>query len=496
MNSSSRRRLLSSIGASLTTVAAAGVGTAASDDRVRLAAVDVSRGEDRTAPPKVGETATVSPRVTNESGSDAIAINRVSVDGGDATYTDHARRIPAGEGRRFGAEFTPDAAGTHSVTVEAMAWTGSGWRAVDSVSKRFDVVRESTAASGESEISADETAAGSDGRVVGFYCGYNRPAGDGWNVGDIPFDRLTHLTVTFLNVEPDGTVVSEYDNWSETLRELVSASDGDTTLSLCIGGGYSGNVAEGIRTAAQRERFAASAVEMMRDHGFHGLDLNWEYPADRYADGVRNGTLLLEQLREELDAAGAEDGTHYELAITTGSGALVHEHFELDVIHSYVDYVNVMCYDYVGPWDEVHDTGHNTPLDLTKRDMRGWAEETPFAADELTLGVPFYGRPFSGVSGANDGFGQRYESVGDLIGYQTLAEEYIGDPGWTKRWDDEAKVPWLYNDGEDRFITYNGPRSMRLKGDVADRYGGSMILGLSRDTDDHALLDALIEGTR
>lgn len=489
MNPSNRRRFLYGVGASVTTIAATGVGSAAG--QVTLTTVDVSQ-ESSNDPPTIGETATVSPRVANESKSDTVVINRIRFDGNEVAYTAYSR-IPAGESQWFETTVTPDSAGNQSVTVETFAWIGSGWRVVDSTSEQFSV----NGGTNSSNPPKSETATGStDGRIVGFYAGYNRPANDGWSVDEIPFDKITHLTVTFLNVKSDGTVTSEYEYWSETLSEIKSKSDGNTKLLLCIGGGYSENMADGIRTQAQRNRFAQSAVAMMREHEFDGLDLNWEYPGDWYEDGVHNGTLLLEQMRKELDAAGKEDSARYELAVTTGSGSLVHEHFELETIHSYLDYINVMCYDYVGPWNEVHDTGHNTPLDLTKRDMKGWAEETPFSADELNLGVPFYGRPFSGVPSTNNGLGQPYDSAGDLIGYRTLVSDYIGEPGWTKHWSEETSVPWLYNENGNRFITYNGVRSMRLKGDVADQYGGSMILGLSRDTDDHDLLDALIQGSQ
>jgi len=36
-----------------------------------------------------------------------------------------------------------------------------------------------------------------------------------------------------------------------------------------------------VATAPSRQEFATSTVKFLRDHNFDGLDLDWEYPANR-----------------------------------------------------------------------------------------------------------------------------------------------------------------------------------------------------------------------
>lgn len=57
-----------------------------------------------------------------------------------------------------------------------------------------------------------------------------------------------------------------------------------------------------------RKNFITSALKMVQDHGFDGLDVDWEYPNRRdtvngQAD-IDNYTELLRELREEFDKHG------------------------------------------------------------------------------------------------------------------------------------------------------------------------------------------------
>jgi chitinase len=53
--------------------------------------------------------------------------------------------------------------------------------------------------------------------------------------------------------------------------------------SLAVGGWNLGSApfTRMVATAASRQQFATSTVKFLRDHNFDGLDLDWEYPANR-----------------------------------------------------------------------------------------------------------------------------------------------------------------------------------------------------------------------
>ncbi|KAI3338566.1 glycoside hydrolase superfamily [Ustulina deusta] len=52
-----------------------------------------------------------------------------------------------------------------------------------------------------------------------------------------------------------------------------------------------------LSTAAFRSNFAKSAIGMMKDWGFDGIDIDWEYPSDETE--ADNFVLLLQELRDD-----------------------------------------------------------------------------------------------------------------------------------------------------------------------------------------------------
>lgn len=61
---------------------------------------------------------------------------------------------------------------------------------------------------------------------------------------------------------------------------------------LSIGGwSSSDSFSDAALTRNRRQRFAHSAVEMMREYNFDGIDVDWEYPGGGGAAGnaVRDG---------------------------------------------------------------------------------------------------------------------------------------------------------------------------------------------------------------
>ena len=101
-------------------------------------------------------------------------------------------------------------------------------------------------------------------------------------------------------------------------------------------------------------KFILSAVHFLNHFGFDGIDIDWEYPAfdmlpEEPTDPAdrEHFTLLLQEMRPIFDNEG--------LLITFASAADPYKAdnaYEWDKIAPYIDWINIMSYDYGGLWDK------------------------------------------------------------------------------------------------------------------------------------------------
>ena len=222
----------------------------------------------------------------------------------------------------------------------------------------------------------------SDKRIIGYFPAWGIYERE-FNVADIDADKVTHINYAFANVvggecalgDPWGDVEKPMgDDTLETplrgnfhqLQILKENHPGLKTLISVGGWTWSSGFSALAMTAASRAKFATSCVKFMKEYGFDGIDIDWEYPVGGGLDSGapedrQNFTLLLEELRATLDAQGAADGdAHYLLSIAAPAGPAIIANLEVDKIHPALDYINVTTYDFHGTWET--STNFNAPL--------------------------------------------------------------------------------------------------------------------------------------
>lgn len=357
-----------------------------------------------------------------------------------------------------------------------------------------------------------------------------------YHVADIPAEKLSVINYAFADISPSGEVTlfdswaaveRPYpgDTWEQPLRgnfnQLIKLKEQHPHLITMIAvGGWtlSGRFSDVALTTSSRRKFARSAVDFIRAYQFDGVDIDWEYPvAGGLPENVyrpqdkRNYTLLLQELREQLDQAGQEDGKYYYLTIAAGAGLDKIANLEVAEISGILDWINVMCYDFHGGWENV--TDHHSPL-YGADDWDTLSTEAAIHAflqagappHKLVLGVPFYGRAWQGVGPTNNGLRQpaagvpqgTFEEPG-MMDYWDIEGRLTGQPSvYQRHWDPVAKSPFVYapslNGGT--FITYEDRESLRHKTDFLQSKGlrGVMFWELSNDKrDGSGLLPLLVE---
>ncbi|MGL5084277.1 MAG: glycoside hydrolase family 18 protein [Clostridium sp.] len=362
-------------------------------------------------------------------------------------------------------------------------------------------------------------------RSVGYFYQEN---GD---INDIDVTKMTHLNYSFgliYHNEVDSNREVPIDDSKLNTIYLSDKVKSDLKLIpdlrkknknlevlLAVGGwecrGFSGAAA----TKESREQFANSALEIINEYGLDGINIDWQYPVngawgviDSSSDDKANYTLLLQAIREKIgeDKLLAISGPTNKKFLTAWT--------EFNKIVPIVDYINVMTYDlaYGGCYN-------NAPLYESQK-FKTVVDGDNYTVDKviesylnagatpgmLNLGIAFYGRiPQISVVGARPII-QPMFSIPNLtehlikagavnsdfkddksIKYSDLVEFLINKNGFTRGWDEDAKVPYLTHkdeNGEEKIaISYDDSESIEHKTNYIKekKLGGVMFLDIGSD---------------
>jgi GH18 family chitinase len=288
--------------------------------------------------------------------------------------------------------------------------------------------------------------------------------------------------------------------------------------SIAIGGWtLSGNISTSLDTAAEREIFTESVVTFLRTYTmFDGIDFDWEYPGGgglegnsaSPADGSNYGATL-QLLRQKLDQLGLASDRTYEISMAGAAGLDKIGNFRLEELKNYVDFFNLMSYDFHGPWETT--TGHQSAL---RNDPNGYDISSAVAAyrqagidpQRIVLGTPAYTRAWKGVINTPSALGDEDHGLGDPGGggapgsfeagsydYKDLLNRYRAG-GWQLIWDDNAQAAYLWNPVERIFSSFETPATVALRSAWAraQGLGGVMVWDISNDAggDPESLIEA------
>lgn len=371
-------------------------------------------------------------------------------------------------------------------------------------------------------------------RAVGYYTSWSVYA-RAFQVADIPAADLTHVNYAFADVSPAGECVL-FDPFADVQQPYAGDGGGPVrgnfrqlqilkaqypalrTLISVGGWTLSAHFSDAAATAASRQHFAASCVQFMHDYGFDGIDIDWEFPVSggletntTRPEDTQNFTLLLAELRAQLDARATLDGRPYLLTIAAPAAPAVRANLDMGALHPFVDWIAIMAYDFAGPWSPLthfHAMLHAPSDDpaFEPDDPSGDAAVQAYVAggvprDKVVLGLPLYGRGWSGVAAANDGLYQPYTGIpagtyeAGVFDWRDLAANYLGT-SFQRHWHPEALAPWLYDPASAVMISYDDPESIAAKAAYVDQQqlGGLMMWELAMDDDAHSLVGAVGSG--
>lgn len=278
---------------------------------------------------------------------------------------------------------------------------------------------------------------GSDPVVIAYVTSWSHILPDPEVVTHINY-AFGHITESF-----DGIGIAN-EKRLRTLTELKKQKP-SLKILLSIGGWGSGRFSEMAATPENRKAFAADCKRVIREFNLDGVDIDWEYPTSKAGgisaspDDTRNYTLMMQEIRKAIG----------KKKLLTLASVASGKYIDFAGIEPFVDFVNIMTYDIASPPYHHASLFHS---DMTRGVSCEEAVEAHVKAGmpvhRLALGIPFYGHGKEGID--------------DFINYKKIVG-LIDNGTYKRKWDAQAKVPYLINKDGKMVCTYEDAESIRGK---------------------------------
>ncbi len=349
--------------------------------------------------------------------------------------------------------------------------------------------------------------------VVGYYAGWQ------WydrnklmNPQSVQYNKYTIINYSFFKPKSDGSLTIS-DPWGDKNQLLgpinwatapagydtqydfgnpayhqpnQKMSDyvhqGGAKFLISIGGWtYSGDFPTIAASATKRAIFAHNCNVIVKLYNLDGIDIDWEYPG--FNDGTsehtgipadkQNYTILLQQMRDSLDAIEPMMGRQLLLTAAVGAAPARQADVEWNNVKNILDIINVMTYDYYGAFDPI--TNHNAPLYPPAVEQPGFSCQESMdnllalgvPANKLVMGAAFYGRsqmttgtPGLHVQGNGQVDGTHFSADEGSPQYYNILDAM---PNFDYHWDAVAQVPYLTGKTTNSFLSYDDEMSIEKK---------------------------------
>lgn len=328
-----------------------------------------------------------------------------------------------------------------------------------------------------------------------------------FNIEDIDPKLCTHVVYAFAKLKEnklapglDTDIGDEYKEGTYTKLMKLKEKNADIKIMLALGGWAFGSkpFKELTGNIFRMNQFVYDAVEYLREHNFDGLDVDWEYP--RGDDDKEAYLNLIREIRMAFEGEAKTSKLARLLlsAAVPASADAINAGYDVPELSKYVDFFNVMTYDFHGQWEK--SVGHNSPLFAIESASSAEKKLTVDAGakewikqgapkEKVLLGMPTYGRTFTlmeaekfdiGAPAKEGGEAGRYTKEPGFLAYYEICDFLQGD-NTTLVWDNEQMVPFAYRSNQ--WVGFDDERSFKSKMEWlrTEGYGGVMVWSMDLD---------------
>ncbi|CAG5093680.1 Similar to Cht10: Probable chitinase 10 (Drosophila melanogaster) [Cotesia congregata] len=302
---------------------------------------------------------------------------------------------------------------------------------------------------------------------------------------DIDPSLCTHVVYSFATLK-NHLLVEGNEKDPEMYERLIALREKNPDLKvlLAIGGWAFGSTPfkELTSNTFRMNQFVYEAIEFLREYKFNGLDVDWEYP----------------RLAFEGEAKDSGQPKLILSAAVPASFEAIAAGYDVPEISKYLDFINVMTYDFHGHWER--QVGHNSPLHPLESatsyqkkltvdySAREWVKQGA-PKEKLMIGMPTYGRSFTlvdkdkfdiGAPASGGGVPGNFTNESGFLSYYEVCS-FLNEDNTTLVWDSEQQVPFAYRG--DQWVGFDDERSLinKMNWLKEEGFGGIMIWSVDMD---------------
>ncbi|XP_048205920.1 chitinase-3-like protein 2 [Perognathus longimembris pacificus] len=316
---------------------------------------------------------------------------------------------------------------------------------------------------------------------------------------DIDPFLCSHLIYAFAGISNNKVNINDKNAalLYQTINNL-KAKNPKLKILLSIGGYLFGSKGfhPMVDSSASRLEFINSVIPFLRNHNFDGLDISWIYP-DRKDNAQFTG--LIHELAEAFQNDSVKS-TKTRLLLTAGvtSGRqMIDSSYQIKKLAEDVDFINLLSFDFHGPWEKPLVTGHNSPLRKGKLDRGsssyynveyavGYWIHKGMPAEKVIMGIPTYGHSFTlasadttlGSPASGPGAAGPITKEGGVLAYYEICQ-FLQGAKITRL--QEQQVPYAVKGSQ--WVGYDDVESVKTKAEFLKNLhlGGAMMWSIDLD---------------
>lgn len=294
----------------------------------------------------------------------------------------------------------------------------------------------------------------------------------------IPTDLCTHIILIGCihenSEELSPSIIKKPYNCSNVLKKVAYLKKQNPSIKTIISLATNATAMHQIvQNESKIDSFVMNALNLATSYGYDGIDFDWEYPCN---EDKFKFSMLLQKFRFQLE----KNKLNLQLSAAIGAGInIIKDCFDLEGLSKYLDFINVMCYDYNTIYNTY--TAYSSPL-YARPEEKGYDAllnsnstiyyliEQNVPRKKIVLGLNAGGHTFQLKDSKKNGFHAAVNGIGYSGGWSLYPQLCrLIQNGGTAVYDEVAQVLYAFYD--DQWANTGDVRSAKIKVDYAKKLG-------------------------